>query len=272
MALRGSSSMKCRSASRCVLPTCWLNQCSSSGRFDRAAGLAHHVGHRRLAPLHRRHADHGHVGHGRMLAQHAFQVAGVDVEAAADDHVLAAVEQDQEAVGVEAADVAGADEALAAGVVPLGLARLLRLAVVADHHAARVAHHLAGLAGRHLMALLVDQADVVALGRSAHGVQLVGKLVRVQDAAAAAFGHAVELHQPAGPALQHIGLQRGVEGRAGAELHVEGLQVVALEVGQRHDALVLHRHQHGVRHAHASRPAPGRPRRRTWPSACTVPP
>jgi hypothetical protein len=47
--------------------------------------------------------------------QHGLEVAGIDVEAAADDHVLPAVHQRQEAFGVEAADVAGADEALAVG-------------------------------------------------------------------------------------------------------------------------------------------------------------
>ncbi len=81
--------------------------------------------------------------------------------------------------------------------------------------------HLAGLAARHLAAFLVDQADVAALGRLADGVQLVGMQVRLEDAGAAAFGHAVELDQAAGPALEHVGLERRVEGRAGAELVVE---------------------------------------------------
>ncbi len=138
---------------------------------------------------------------------------------------------------------------LPVGGEPFGLARLLGLAVVAGHHAAGVAHHLAGLAGGNFDAGLVDQAQVVAFGRAAHGVQLVGVVVRFQDEGAAAFGQAVELHQSAGPAFQHIGLQRGVEGGAGAELHAEAAQVVRVEVGPRHQALVLHRHQHGVGHA-----------------------
>ena len=70
--------------------------------------------------------------------------------------------------------------------------------------------------------------------------------VRRQGAAAAAFGHAVELDQPARPARQHVGLQRRGEGRAGAELHAERRQVEAAELGQRHQPLVLHRHEHGV--------------------------
>ena len=83
----------------------------------------------------------------RMAAQHRFEIARIDVEAAADDHVLLAIEERQKAVGVEAADVAGADEALAGGLEPLGLARLGGLAVIAGHHPARAADDFAGLAG-----------------------------------------------------------------------------------------------------------------------------
>src|SRR5256885_12451164 len=46
-------------------------------------------------------------------------------------------------IGIEAAHVARADEALARGVEPFGLARLGRLAVIAGHHAGRMAHDLA---------------------------------------------------------------------------------------------------------------------------------
>ena len=187
-----------------------------------------------------------------MFAQQRFQVARVDVETAADDHVLLAVQQGQEAVGVEAADIAGADEALAARIEPLGLARLAGLAVVAAHHAGRVPHHLAdgrGIAGRQFAARVVDEADVVARRRPADRVQLVGLHMRFEDAGAAPFRHAVELDQPARPARHHLGLQWRSERRAGAELEAEGAQVVGIERRQGHDALVLHRHQHRVRDA-----------------------
>ena len=69
----------------------------------------------------------------------------------------------------------------------------------------------------------------------------------VEDAGAAALGHAVELGQAAGPALQHPALQLGREGRAGAELHLEGAEVEVVEARECEQPLVLHRHQHGVR-------------------------
>ena len=79
------------------------------------------------------------LGHGWVVAQRGLEVGGVDVEAARNDHVLLAVEQREEAVGVEAADVAGADEALAGRVAPLGFRRFLRLPVIPGHHHAGVA-------------------------------------------------------------------------------------------------------------------------------------
>lgn len=86
----------------------------------------------------------------------------------------------------------------------------------------------------------------MALGGPAHGVQLVRVQMGFEDAGAAAFGHAVELGQAAGPARHHVGLELGPERRAGAELGAEAGQVMLAELRQRHDALVLHGHQHGV--------------------------
>jgi hypothetical protein len=95
--------------------------------------------------------------------------------------------------------------------------------------------------------LLVDQADLVAGRGLADRVQLVREFVRMEDAAAAALGHAVVLGQAARPALENIRLEYRRERRAGAELHAEALQVEAVEVRQIHDALVLHGHEHRVR-------------------------
>ncbi len=182
-----------------------------------------------------------------MRGQDVFDVGGVDVEAAGDDHVLLAVPEHHEAVFVEPAHVAGADEALAPGVVPLGRAGGLGPAVIADHHAGATAHDLTGFATRQFAAFLIDHAHVAAAGGRAHCVQLVRIQVGLQDAGGAAFGHAVVLDQPARPALEHIGLQRGGKGRAGAELHDEVAQVVLVEGRKRQQPAVLHGHEHGVR-------------------------
>ncbi len=231
---------------RWVLPSRSLAQARSGFGVDARAGARDDPRGRRLAPALGGHAGDRRLGDVGVLAQHRLEVARVEVEAAADDHVLAAIDEREEAVVVEAADVAGADEPLAGGVEPLGLGGLRRLAVVAGHHSRRVADDFAGRAARQLAAGLVDEADVVALGGLADGVQLVRMLVRGEDAGAAALGHAVELDQAAGPARDDVGLERGGERRAGAELHAERRQVVRAEARARHQPLVLHRHQHRV--------------------------
>ncbi len=123
------------------------------------------------------------------------------------------------------------------------------LAVIGGHHRLRMADDLAGLAARQFAAGIVDDANVVGVAGSADGVQLVGIRVRLEDAGAAALGHAVVLGEATGPARQHLALECWRERRAGGELHAERRQVVVRELRQRQDALVLHRHQHRVRGA-----------------------
>ena len=112
---------------------------------------------------------------------------------------------------------------LPVGLEPLGLARLRRLAVVAESSSTAERPTTSPVSPRRdLAALVVDQADVVALGtagRRCAACPDAGAPRRTQ--AAAAFGHAVELDQPARPAREHVGLERRGEGRAGAELHAE---------------------------------------------------
>ena len=113
IALRGSSSTSCRKAIRCVLPSRSLAQARNGLGVERRAFARDDPRGRRLAPALGRHAGDRRLGDVGVLAQHRLEVARIEVEAAADDHVLAAVDQRQKAVVVEAADVAGADEALA---------------------------------------------------------------------------------------------------------------------------------------------------------------
>ncbi len=141
-----------------------------------------------------------------MLTQLRLEVTRVDIEAAGDDHVLLAIEQRQKPIGVEAADISGADETLAIGRVPLGFARLLWLVVISGHHRRRVADDFTGFTDGDLVPVIVDQPDVMTFSRPAHGMQLVGVAVRFEDESAAAFGHAIKLDQSSRPAREHIGL------------------------------------------------------------------
>ena len=71
-----------------------------------AAGFQHDERHGRLSPSIRGDAHHGRFRDSRVAGEHGLQVARVDVEPAGDDHVLLAIHQHEETIGIEAADVA----------------------------------------------------------------------------------------------------------------------------------------------------------------------
>src|SRR4029453_14248637 len=76
-----------------------------------------------------------------MAPQHLLDLAGEDVEAAGDDHVLLAIDDVDEAVLVDNADVAGMVPAEGRGLARRGL-----VIVVAQHDQAAAHHDLAALA------------------------------------------------------------------------------------------------------------------------------
>src|SRR5690606_37176642 len=83
--------------------------CDNAGFFDRGAGAQAEHGVHLLAPVRMRHADHGGLEHGRVLHQHRLDFAAVDVESAADDDVLLAIDDPVISLGVAIADIAGGD-------------------------------------------------------------------------------------------------------------------------------------------------------------------
>ena len=137
------------------------------------------------------------------------------------------------------------------GLEPLGLARLRRLAVVADHHRARAADHLAGLAARRPRGRRRRSGGCrgpPSAGRRCAACP--GCSCAASDAAAAAFGHAVELDQAARPARaarRPSGPRRTARWCRTSCGTTTGRS--ASNSGTRQQPLVLHRHQHGVRDA-----------------------
>src|SRR5262245_59568397 len=84
-------------------------------RIDVLSGLRHDVRLVLFAEPLVAHADHRRQRHGRMQEQRFLDLARVDVEAAAENHVLLAIDDRQIPVGIELADVAGAEPAAAFG-------------------------------------------------------------------------------------------------------------------------------------------------------------
>ena len=72
--------------------------------------------------------------------------------------------------------------------------------------------------------------------------------MRLENASSTAFGHSVELDQSTGPAFQHIGLDLSCKWRTGGKLHLERRKIMRVKLRMRHQAAVLHRNQHRVRH------------------------
>ena len=121
---------------------------------DALAGVEFDHRLHRLAPLLVGDADDGAVAHRRVGPDHLLDFARVDVEAAADDHVLLAVGDVEVAVGVEVADVAGVQPA-----VDDRLRGLVRRLVVALHHEVAAHADLAGRARRQDGAGVVHDLD-----------------------------------------------------------------------------------------------------------------
>src|SRR4029078_622807 len=109
------------------------------------------------------HAEHRAVAHAVHADQRVLDLRGIDVDAARDHHVALAVAQEERAVGVEVADIADADEAVAAGFGPgLGLA-----VVVEIRHRHLPHEDLAGLVHNTQSAARAENTEHTAFERAA---------------------------------------------------------------------------------------------------------
>ena len=209
-------------------------------------GPRHHEGHHFLAPVGVAPADHRHLEHRRVQQQRLLDLARVDVGAARDDHVLGAVLEREETVGIEGRQVAGVQPATAQRRLVGG-----RVVPVTGHHHVGAADHLADLAGRQVAVVGIDHPHLDAGARDAHRTQAL-VIARVRPVGVHRLGHAgdgvrglalaVHLHQAA-IENPHRPLQvLEVHRRAAVEqrLHVRELQA-------RGRGVVDHAHHDGRR-------------------------
>jgi hypothetical protein len=84
----------------------------------RASRLECNEGLGRLTAISIRDADGGDLGNGGVLVNRLFNVAGKHVEAAGQDHALLAVDQGDEAVLVEEANIASVEATRVVTMVP----------------------------------------------------------------------------------------------------------------------------------------------------------
>ena len=207
-----------------------------------------------LAQQRVRPADDRCRGNCRVQQQHVLDVARVDVEAAADDEVLAAVHHHQVAVGVDVPDVAGVqppvhDRSSRRRLVP----------PVAGHDPGRRDAHLSVDARRQLLAIRALDPQPHSRQRPADAaittrIRRVHRRRRRHLRAAVAVGHPGRRHAPL-----ELGPHRGRQRRAAGRDVGQRRQVDVLErLGQQH---LQHRRHHRSRFDPAGRDQPHELRR-----------
>ena len=177
-----------------------------------------------------------------MLEQHRVDLGGIDVHAAGDDEVGGAVGEEEEAVLVDAADVAEGEVVASVGAV--GLVRVAE--VLEAGGAGALDPHEPLLAHGEGPALLVAHVEVGRIGL-ADGARLLLPRDRVDDGAGT-LGGAVVLPHHRTPPVEHPLLHGHRTGRGAVERDLHRRRVVASlhVVGQGEEAVEHRRHDVGV--------------------------
>jgi hypothetical protein len=205
-------------------------------------GLGLDDGVDRLAPLVRRHAEHGGVHDVGMGMQDRLDLRGVDVHPAADDHVVLAVADVDVALVVDVGDVTH-------GLPAITVADGIGGAVVAVEGQGAADEELAGFAGGQLLAAGSHDLDLHGAVGPAAGARLPQLVLGRQDRVNAQLGRAVDLEQEAVAQLgDDLLLQRVGDGRGVGHQRPHRRQVGTLQdvVRQGHDPLELRRRRERV--------------------------
>ena len=126
---------------------------------------------------------------GRMRHDDFFELARIDVVAAAKDHVFFAVDDREIAFVVHDADVAGVKPAVAKG-----FGGRLGAFVVALHHVCAANDDLAAFAARHLVVVVVKALDLDAEDRLADRSGFRRLFEMIESRERRRFGEAVAFH------------------------------------------------------------------------------
>ena len=174
-----------------------------------------------------------------MSVEHLLDVAGVDVVAAGEDHLLLAVHDEEVAILVHLGDVAGEEPAI-------GLQDHLRLlghVPVALHHLRPLDHQLANLAHRQLLLPRLHVHDLgVGVGEGKADAGLALPVDGVAMGHRRCLGEAVALHQlPAGDLLEP-GPDLVGQGHGSGDAGLDGANVILAHLRVGVDGHVHRRH------------------------------
>src|SRR6266567_4432212 len=166
----------------------------------------------RLPPIRILHADDADLFDGRMLEDGFLDHARIDVVAAAQQHVLGAVDDINITVFIHVADVAGTQE-------PVGghyLGRRLRILPIAFHHVRTLDADLATLSQPHVFPVAGDAGELDDDSRDGNAARAGPwrPLRRREGAGRRRLGHAPALREPAAREFLKSPLDLERQGRA----------------------------------------------------------
>src|ERR1700730_3223132 len=215
-------------------------------QFVRAKSLSrlpYNAGRDEFAPLWVGYAEDRRFENRRMLVNDGFDLAGVDVFAARDDHVLQAVENVEIAVGVAIADVSRTEHSVLERA-----ARFLRIIPVAAHDIGAARHQFTMLPGFNLPAQLVHDPHVdPGTGSPTRHEPGLRVLMVLQAGEKARLAQAVTLNQlDVRQNLSRAADKPGPPGSAAVDQGLQAGQVELLELRELGEQIDHRRHQHGT--------------------------
>ena len=172
-------------------------------RVKRRPGFRHDAGLDRLAPFFIRHADNGDIGNLRMREKRVLNFRRIDIFTARNNHVFDAVMDEDIALIIEEAGIAGIKPA-----VTHRIRRRFGFGPIALHIGFGAHDYFADLALRNILAVLIDNAYLDAGIGLAAATQFAARRVMVFGlqigAATGGFGKAVNLHEIAFEFLRRL--------------------------------------------------------------------
>src|SRR3954454_9448286 len=197
-----------------------------------------------LAHLLVRHADDRGLRDRGVLVEDLLDLARVDVVAAADDHVLLAVDDEEVAVLVDLGHVARVEPAVAHDLL-----RGVVAVPVALHEVVAADGDLADLALAHLLAVLVDRLHLHALDRGADRAGLALAVGVVEGRDRRGLRQPVALEDLAAEGLLEAAQHLDRERRAARDAQPQARRVVVVALGVVEDRVVHRRDALEDRHA-----------------------
>src|SRR5882762_6994235 len=212
------------------------------------AGFQHDTRHDQFAPLGIGYAEHRGLANGGVFVEDGLDLAGIDVLAARDDHVLHAVQDVQIPFRILITDVAGSKQPVAERAQ-----RLFAIIPVTAHDVGAARNHFAGLPNAHLRSGLVHDAHIDARAWTPARQQALRRvLIVLESREKARLAQPVDLNQSEirkyGPrAMNNLGR----DGRAPVPELLQALEVIARQFRELRQQVDHRRDEHGIAHTFA---------------------